>query len=98
MNILPLREFYIASELGYPGGRMRAISLVGLLLLLLMAVWAATTTACAVCDITLMASQPLGDEIPGDDPIPDSGPGSPSLLGDEIPGDDPIPDGLTPHP
>ena len=74
---------------------MRAISLVGLFLLLLMAVWAAATMACAVYDITLMASQPLGgDPIPGDDPIPTSSPGSPGLLGgDPIPGDDPIPAG-----
>jgi len=49
---------------------MRATSLVGLFLLLLMAAWAATTTACAAYDITLIASQPLGDEIPGDDPVP----------------------------
>ena len=74
---------------------MRAVPLVGLFLLLLMAVWAAATTACAAYDITLIASQPLGDEIPGDDPVPaSSNPGSPGLLGDPIPGDNPIPPGL----
>ena len=82
---------------------MRVVPLVGLLLLLLMAAWAVAATACAVCDIILMANQPLGDpiDIPGDDPVPDSSPGSPSLLGDpiDIPGDDPVPDSrLTPHP
>jgi len=73
---------------------MRAVPLVGLFLLLLMAVWAAATTACAVCDITLTASQPLGDPIPGDNPIPPTSLSSPGLLGDPIPGDNPIPPGL----
>ena len=74
---------------------MRAAPLMGLFLLLLMAAWAATTTACATHDITLTASKPLGgDPIPDDDPIPTSSPGSPGLLGgDPIPDDDPIPTG-----
>ena len=79
---------------------MRPVTLVGLFLLALAVLWAVTAIPCAAYDIALIASQPLGgDPIPGDDPIPDSSPGSPGLLGgDPIPGDDPIPDGLTPHP
>jgi len=73
---------------------MRPVTLAGLLLLSLVVLWAIAAIPCTVCGIALITSQPLGDPIEGDDPVPDSpdNPGNSDLLGDPIEGDDPVPD------